>query len=214
LVISHWLLVIGYLLFVATNAQCPIPYSPFPIPHSPFPIVMSFKILLTSFDIWHTDQKSNSSDDLLAKVSEIKSLPYSLNFLRKLPVDPELAPILAIAQINQLQPDVIICCGMAEGRDKLTVESCACCDRNILKTAVNIEQLVADLPRVEISHDAGKFVCEALYYAVLKHICDSQITAQCIFVHVPILNDENLDQIVADFLLVMCRLIQAKTNIM
>src|SRR6476661_6354881 len=139
---------------------------------------MTAKILLTSFDTWLPHQKSNSSDDLLAKISKI----------------------------NQLQPDTIICCGMAESRQKLTVESCACCDSDIRKTAVNLEPLVADLAATEISHEAGKFVCEALYYAVLKHICDSQIAAKCIFVHVPILTPDNADKIVADFLLVMRRL--------
>ena len=167
---------------------------------------MTAKILLTSFDTWLPHQKSNSSDDLLANISQIKSLPDSLTFLRKLPVDFHLAPNLAIAQINQLQPDTIICCGMAESRQKLTIESCACCDSDILKTAVNLEQLVADLAATEISHEAGKFVCEALYYAVLKHICDAQIAAKCIFVHVPVLTPDNADKIVADFLLVMRRL--------
>ncbi|MEG4573566.1 peptidase C15 [Microcoleus sp. N3A4] len=167
---------------------------------------MTAKILLTSFDTWLPHQQSNSSDDLLAKISQIKSLPDSLTFLRKLPVDFQLAPNLAIAQINQIQPDTIICCGMAESRQKLTVESCACCDSDILKTAVNLEPLVADLAATEISHEAGKFVCESLYYAVLKHICDSQTAAQCIFVHVPILTTENTDKIVADFVLIMHRL--------
>lgn len=164
---------------------------------------MTAKILLTSFDTWLPHQKSNSSDDLLAQISLDKSLPYSLAFLRKLPVDSELAPNWTIAKINQFQPDIIICCGMAESREKLTIESCACCDRDLLKTAVNLEQLVADLPTIKISHDAGKFVCEALYYGVLKHISDSQIATQCVFVHVPILNTENADEIVACFLLIM-----------
>ncbi len=164
------------------------------------------KFLLTSFDTWLPHQKSNSSDDLLTKISQIQSLPYSLTFLQKLPVDVQLAPKLAIAQINQLQPDTIICCGMAETRQKLTVGSCACGEGEILKTAVNLEHLVADLAATEISHEAGKFVCEALYYAVLKHISDSQITAQCIFVHVPILTAQNADKIVADFLLIIRRL--------
>ena len=168
---------------------------------------MTTKILLTSFDTWLPHQQSNSSGDLLAKISLIQSLPYSLTFLQKLPVDFQLAPNLAIAQINQLQPDTIICCGMAESRQKLTVESCACCDDgDILKTPVNLEPLVADLAATEISHEAGKFVCEALYYAVLKHICDSLLAAQCIFVHVPILTPDNTDRIVTDFLLVMRRL--------
>jgi len=167
---------------------------------------MTNKILLTSFDTWLPHQKSNSSDDLLAKISQMQSLPYALTFLRKLPVDAQKAANLAIVQINQLQPDTIICCGMAESRPKLTVESCACCETNILKTAVNLEPLVADLAAAEISHEAGKYVCEALYYGVLKHICDAQLAAKCIFVHVPILTSENTDKIVADFVLIMHRL--------
>lgn len=167
---------------------------------------MTNKILLTSFDTWLPHHKSNSSDDLLAKISQIQSLPYSLTFLQKLPVDSELAPNLAIAQINQLQPDTIICCGMAESRQKLTVESCACSNKDILKTAVNLEPLVADLAATEISHEAGKFVCEALYYAVLKHLADAQMTAKCIFVHVPILTPDNTDKIVGDFVSIVNRL--------
>ncbi len=167
---------------------------------------MNTKILLTSFDTWLPHQKSNSSDDLLANISQIQSLPDSLTFLRKLPVDSQLAANLTIAQINQLQPDIIICCGMAESRQKLTVESCACCDTDILKTAVNLEPLVAGLAATEISHEAGKYVCEDLYYAVLKHIFDVRLGAKCIFVHVPILTAENADKIVADFLLIMRRL--------
>ncbi len=167
---------------------------------------MTTKFLLTSFDTWQPYQKSNSSDDLLARISQIKSLPYSISFLRKLPVDFQLAPNLAIAQINKLQPDTIICCGMAESRQKLTVESCACSPKEILKTAVNLEHLIAHLSTTQISHDAGKFVCEALYYEVLKHLADSQLSTQCLFVHVPILTSENTPKIVADFLLILNRL--------
>jgi len=167
---------------------------------------MTNKILLTSFDTWQPHQKSNSSDDLLARISQIKSLPYSLTFLRKLPVDFQEAPILAIAQINKIQPDTIICCGMAENRQKLTLESCACCNSDILKTAVNLEDLMTDLPTTQISHNAGKFVCEALYYAVLKHLADAQLSTKCIFVHVPILTVEDADKIIADFLSIVNRL--------
>ena len=181
-----------------------MPNAQFPIPNSQS--FMTNKILLTSFDTWQPHQKSNSSDDLLARISQIQSLPYSLTLLRKLPVDFQLAPNLAIAQINQIQPDTIICCGMAENRQKLTVESGACCDKNILKTAVNLEHLMTDLPTTQISHNAGKFVCEALYYAVLKHLADAQLSTKCIFVHVPILTVENTDIIMADFLSIVNRL--------
>jgi pyroglutamyl-peptidase len=167
---------------------------------------MNTKILLTSFDTWQPHQKSNSSDDLLARISQIKSLPYSLSFLRKLPVDFQEAPNLAIAKINQLQPDLIVCCGMAERSQTLTLESCACSDQNILKTAVNLEYLIADLPNIKISDNAGKFVCEALYYAVLKHLDDSQFNTKCVFVHVPILTPKNTNKIVAYFSVLLTRL--------
>ena len=42
---------------------------------------MEIKVLLTSFDIWKPEQKSNSSDDLLALISSQKSTDYSLNFI-------------------------------------------------------------------------------------------------------------------------------------
>lgn len=164
---------------------------------------MTINILLTSFDTWLPHQPSNASDDLLAKVAEIESLPYALTFLRKLPVDPKLGPMQAIAKIDELQPDLIICCGMAESRKILTVESTAISEGEILQTTIPLSSLVANLTLTEISDDAGKFVCEALYYSVLKHIKEKSLQSQCIFIHVPILTEENMEIILKDFLLIM-----------
>ena len=50
---------------------------------------------------------------------------------------------------------------------------------------------------------AGTFVCNHLYYSVLKHIQDTAIATQCIFVHVPVLTENNLESIVADFSLIL-----------
>jgi pyroglutamyl-peptidase len=158
------------------------------------------KILLTSFDTWMPHQKSNSADDLLDKISGIASLPYSLTFLRKLPVDFQLAPLQVIAKIIELQPDVIICCGMAESRSELTLESCAMCEEETLRTNVKLEELLTDLTITQISHDAGKFVCESLYYSVLKYLKNQHLKIKCIFVHVPILTTENIQPIITDFL--------------
>ena len=168
---------------------------------------MTVKILLTSFDTWMPHQTSNSSDDLLGKISQLNVLPDSLIFLRKLPVDYEAAPKQAIAKIDRLQPDAVICCGMAESREKLTVESQAFSGQDCLKTLVNLKQLVADLPSTEISHDAGKFVCEALYYSVLKHLQISEKSnIPCIFVHVPVLHPVNIEMIATDFWAIVQRL--------
>lgn len=167
---------------------------------------MANKILLTSFDTWLPHQKSNSSDDLLNEISNLTFTLPSLTFLRKLPVDVNLASCCVIAKTDELQPDTIICCGMAECRTQLTVESHASCGDSLLKTPVDLKQLVAGTTGIEISHDAGKFVCEGLYYSVLQYLRERHLNTNCIFVHVPILTQDNLAGVVADFLLIIRRL--------
>lgn len=167
---------------------------------------MTRKILLTSFDTWLPHHKSNSSDDLLEKISQLHFPGESLTLLRKLPVDFQLAPNRVVAQINALKPDAIICCGMAESREKLTVESRAKNGYEVIKAAADIEGLVENLAATEISHEAGKFVCEGLYYSVLKHLRDRQLPSRCVFVHVPRLDGKNSQQLQADFLSILQRM--------
>lgn len=167
---------------------------------------MKKRILLTSFEIWLEDQVSNSSDDLLIEVTKIDSLPYHLTFLRRLPVDVQVASSQVIAKINECQPDFIVCCGMAASRKQLSVEVSASCKESVLQTAVDLKKLVAESSTIEISYDCGKFVCEGLYYSVLDYLYQNQLTASCIFVHVPVLNEENLNEILANFLLIIYNL--------
>ena len=164
---------------------------------------MNRKILFTSFTTWLPHQKSNSSDDLL---QEILNLRDRDSFLRQLPVDIELASNLAIARIAELEPDIIICCGMAESRNQLTVEAKASDREIVLNTQVNLPQLIAGIDSVEISYDAGKFVCEGLYYSILKYLQSSQLSSHCIFVHIPILNPENFTDVKSSFLTIVQRL--------
>jgi pyroglutamyl-peptidase len=167
---------------------------------------MKKRFLLTSFDIWLSEQLSNSSNDLLLAVAKLDSLPHDFTFLYKLPVDVHLASTGVIAKINELQPDYIICCGMAAKRTQLTVEVCARREESILYTGVDLGKLVLGSQGIEISHDCGKFVCEGLYYSVLEYLSQSQLTAHCIFVHVPVLHSENLVSILEDFLLIINKL--------
>ncbi|MCA1991947.1 MAG: peptidase C15 [Coleofasciculus sp. S288] len=199
---------------------------------------MNRKILLTSFQTWLPHQNSNSSDDLLEKIAQLTSFSASLTFLRQLPVNVSQASSQVIATIEELQPDGIICCGMAERRPKLTVESCATCgytsygirlysycqsvcrnfrlkglqaflqnllltsnlpDSILIKTSVDLEELLGGTLGTEISHDAGKFVCEGLYYTVLKYLRQRHSNIPCIFVHVPVLTPDNSPDLVADF---------------
>ncbi|GAX35314.1 peptidase C15 [Nodularia sp. NIES-3585] len=164
---------------------------------------MAKRILLTSFEVWLSDQLSNSSDDLLLEVIKANSLPHDLKFLRRLPVDIHLASSQVIQKISELQPDDIICCGMAANRTKLSLEAVASCGESVLPTTVNLEKLVTGATAIEISHDCGKFVCEGLYYTVLNYLCQNQLAIPCVFVHVPVLNSENLPVILADFLLII-----------
>ncbi|HYW21477.1 MAG TPA: peptidase C15 [Nodularia sp. (in: cyanobacteria)] len=164
---------------------------------------MAKKILLTSFEVWLSDQQSNSSDDLLLEVIKVDSLPDDLKFLRRLPVDVHLASSQVISKISELQPDYIICCGMAANRTKLSLEAVASFEETVLPTTFNLEKLVAGTTEIEISHDCGKFVCNGLYHAVLNYLCQNQLAAGCIFVHVPVLNSENLPVVLADFLLII-----------
>jgi pyroglutamyl-peptidase len=162
-------------------------------------------ILLTSFDIWLPHHRSNASDDLLEAIFQLNFTAASLSFLRKLPVDRDRASKLAIDFIDRLQPDVIICCGMAESRQQLSIESNARCDREILKTSVDLEKLLDRLSATFISHDAGKFVCEGLYYQVLNYLSFKQLNSQCIFVHVPVLKESNEQEVIEDF----CSIVKA-----
>ncbi|HBW92248.1 MAG TPA: peptidase C15, partial [Cyanobacteria bacterium UBA11149] len=184
---------------------------------------MTSKILLTSFQTWLPHQKSNSSDDLLSHLEKLEFPGIGLSFLRKLPVDVEIAKDLTIAKIQAIGPDAIICCGMAESRTRLTVESGANSyyrssnfdpvtfteiesksDGIFLKTSVNLEKLVAGLGVTEISDNAGKFVCEGLYYQVLNYLRSRSLHIRCIFVHVPLLTPANLSDIITDF----CQIIE------
>jgi len=167
---------------------------------------MKKRILLTSFDIWLPHQQSNSSDDLLIEVGKLNSLAHDFTFLRQLPVDVQLASSQVQTKIDELKPNCIICCGMAESRKKLSVEKIASYAENILQTTVDLEQLVAEATAIEISHDCGKFVCEGLYYSVLDYLRQRQLPVPCIFVHVPILTEENFGGIFADFLLIVDKL--------
>ncbi|MGD1713275.1 peptidase C15 [Dapis sp. BLCC M172] len=164
------------------------------------------KVLLTSFDIWKPEHKSNSSDDLLGIISAQELTDYSLNFIRKLPVDSVVAPEIVISQIEKFQPDIIVCCGMAEKREFLTIESQANSGEKVMKTSVYLSKLVVSLDGTEISNDAGKFVCENLYYSVLKYLDEPRLKSKCIFVHVPILTAINRDLIVGDFLKILSKI--------
>lgn len=166
------------------------------------------RLLLTSFDTWQPHQRSNASDDLLAALLATNPAPGQLHFVRQLPVDFQLAPAQLLQHFQSLQPDVVICCGMAEARSQLTVESNGKHQEEIRYTSLDLEPLIAALPMTQISHDAGDYVCNWLYYSVLKYIQEQQVKSHCLFVHVPVLNDSNFRPIFQDFSTLVQRLLK------
>ncbi|MBE9011732.1 peptidase C15 [Pseudanabaenaceae cyanobacterium LEGE 13415] len=159
------------------------------------------KILLTSFTTWLDHHRSNASDDLIEAI--LDRIPSDCHVLRQLPVCFELAPKYTIEKIKELQPDITICCGMAETRQKLSLESNGKFQSNILRSRLNLDQLMESTTITEISHDAGNFVCNYLYYQVLKHCAGTK--RQCLFIHVPVLTELNQTMIVEDFLSILER---------
>lgn len=162
---------------------------------------MPDKLLITSFQTWLPHQSSNSSDDLLEIIEKADLERYFC--LRKLPVNTKLAAEKVIETIAAIEPQGVICCGMAESRRQLSVESNATCDRDCCFTRIDLAELIARTNHTEISHNAGKFVCEGLYYRVLKYLETNSLNIPCIFVHVPRLNAENIRAIEQDFLIIV-----------
>ncbi len=171
---------------------------------------MSNSILITSFSIWELHHTTNSSDDLLHLLLD-KELD-SFHHLRSIPVDFELAPEHVLTRFDKLKPRVLICCGMAEERTKLHIESSAVLDEQLLQTSLDLEALTVDLSMTEISHDAGRFVCNTLYYKTLEHLSLQEEDHHCVFIHVPILTEENTSQLLADFISIIERLNDAIPN--
>ena len=164
---------------------------------------MKKEMLITSFTTWEPHQRSNAADDLLARFIEERGDLY--HYLRHLPVDFTLAPERVLEAFEALRPRVLVCCGMAEKRDRLGVESQAVKDDAALRTDIDLLRLTEGLLMTEISHDAGRFVCNALYYDVLEHL-RGRGGHHCLFVHVPLLTQQNAQALTEDFKTIIDRL--------
>jgi pyroglutamyl-peptidase len=161
--------------------------------------------LLTSFAPWRANHVSNSADDVLIHVQQQWS-EAPVQMLRQLPVNFPIAQSITVHKIKQLQPDVVLCCGMAEFRHRLSLEAQAVNGAHQLHTPIDLDRLVNGLVHTEISYDAGRFVCNALYYGILKHLKYYSPNTLCLFVHVPVLTLKNQESIIADFCKILERL--------
>lgn len=163
-------------------------------------------ILITSFRPWRVRQRTNSSHDLVAELYASNRLPADTVWLPQVPVSFELAPMRVINEIGRLRPRVVICCGMAEKRAVLSIERQAKRPTHLaeslplrLQSSVKIPALLAGTRLTEMSDDAGSYVCNHLYYSVLRFIDQVDWQSGVIFIHVPRLHAHNKRLILDDF---------------
>jgi pyroglutamyl-peptidase len=168
-------------------------------------------VLITSFRPWRVRQRSNSSHDLVAELYASGKLPADTVWLPQLPVSFELAPMRVINEIGRLRPRVVICCGMAEKRAVLSIERQAKRSQGqepwlSLQTSAAVCTLLSGTRLSEISEDAGSYVCNHLYYSVLKFIDQANWPTVAIFIHVPLLSAANKKLIFDDFVAITAQL--------
>lgn len=161
-------------------------------------------VLLSSFATWRADQPSNASDDLLDLWSEGAEDAHLVRMLRQLPVDTQQASDRIIATIERERPTAVLCCGMAEKRTHLELETRATSAEDVLYSTASVAAWSQGLPQTRLSHDAGSFVCNGTYYRVLQWLRDRQRQARqqpvpCTFIHVPRLTAANTAAILNDF---------------
>ena len=71
-----------------------------------------------------------------------------------------------------------------------------------LRTSINLKLILKQLNatgiRARISNHAGTFVCNHVYYFVLRLIQREKIDSRCIFVHLPMKSSKTVEQIIED----------------
>jgi pyroglutamyl-peptidase len=167
---------------------------------------MTGPILLTAFAPWRAHQRSNSSDDLLALVTQHPHCPSNVVVMRGLPVHFDLAPVQVLAQAMALRPALVVCCGMAETRPLLTLEQWGRRGDRRLRTRLDLDALSRHLALTAISQDAGDYVCNHLYYDLLATLPQRLPSCQGLFIHVPKLHHHLQPWLLLDFLTVLARL--------
>ncbi|WP_345986633.1 hypothetical protein WCX49_05785 [Sulfurimonas sp. HSL-1656] len=165
---------------------------------------MAKAILLTTFAPWLPHHTSNASDDLLQHFIDARG--DACDYLRHLPVDPVAAPRMVLDAFERLRPKVLVCCGMAETRSRLELETQAVLDGSVLHSDLNLPRLADGLTLTAVSDDAGDFVCNALYYRCLEHVQATAGEHHCLFVHVPVLTAENTAALTQSFAAIINRL--------
>lgn len=171
---------------------------------------MAVSLLLTSFAPWKAHQPSNASDDLLNLLVQGHTIPAKTRVMRHIPVSFDLAPCRVMAKVVELRPRVVVCCGMAETRTHLELELNGKGPDRVLKTGLPLPRLMANTRLTQISHCAGDYVCNHLYYSLLAAIDRHRWSTQALFIHIPRLTAATEPLLSQDLALILRRLAQAE----
>ena len=138
-------------------------------------IIVKMKVLFTAFD-----GENNSSKLLLDKINCEHKLCLRNDFARSARrLEREL-------ESNDF--DLVVSFGQAPlPKDTIKIETVGRGEQNY-KTNYNYSLLAKALSsdfNVKISEDAGKYLCNHLYYCGLKYINDNNLKTKMIFIHIP-----------------------------
>ncbi|MCJ7841040.1 pyroglutamyl-peptidase I [Lederbergia sp. NSJ-179] len=175
------------------------------------------KVLLTGFDPFGTDVINPASEaikqlnGLIIENVELITVEVPTVFHRSREV--------VIQAIEFFQPDVVICVGQAGGRAQITPERIAI-NLDDARIADNEGQQPIDEPIIEngpaaywstlpvkrmvhqirkmgipasVSHTAGTFVCNHLFYGVMHYLSEHAPHIRGGFIHIPFIPEQTLD---------------------
>ena len=153
------------------------------------------KVLVTAFKPFN-NQKNNYSEEVLKYITNVDKLIIDVVY------DESYKDITKCKNLDDYE--LIIALGEARSRSELTLEtqainlsSCSLKDnKGVLKNNEIINSSLSTYLKtnvdilkckdyVSLSNDAGKFVCNNLYFHLLEHYPD-----KCIFIHVPNCHDD------------------------
>ncbi len=176
------------------------------------------KILLTGFEPFGGDAV-NPSIQVVRAIAGSPPVDVELN-TAMLPVDRVTGPATAVMAVESFHPDMVLCLGLANGRQTLVVERVAINleDYPIADnsgTVVTDEPILADGPAayfvtlpvrdvlhavraacipVQLSTSAGTYLCNQVLYTLLHHVAVNGLSTRVGFIHVPSLPEQMVDR--------------------
>lgn len=175
-------------------------------------------LLLTAFEPF--DQTGVNSSDRTLRAIKRQGVPGVVLVTRILPVDQKRGPLALVAAVKRERPDGVVCLGQSARRAAISIERIAInlldfrkpdnagrktTDRPIVRggpaayfTTLPVRAMwravrQAKVP-VELSQDAGSYLCNQVTYCLLHHLATSGQTAIAGFIHLPSLPEQAIGQ--------------------